>query len=137
LTNKIEESKRLLASGFSDKAIEFCLQEINVGVIENPDADAVFLGPAGDLIRLYIKLNGDIIEDAKFLCYGRPASSAAMSALTILMKGKLIAGAKKLTEDDILKTLGGLPETEMQSTEIAIKTLNKVFMVREKNQKSP
>jgi NifU-like protein involved in Fe-S cluster formation len=75
--------------------------------------------------------------DAKFLCYGRPASSAAMSALTVLMKGKSIAGAKKLTEDDILMTLGGLPETELQSTEIAIKTLNKVFMVRENNQKSP
>jgi nitrogen fixation protein NifU and related proteins len=136
LTNKIEESKRLLASGFSDKAIELCLQEINVGVIENHDADAVFLGSAGDLIRLYIKLNGDTVEDAKFLCYGHPASTAAMSALTLLLKEKSVDSAKKLTTDDILKTLGGLPEIEMQSAEIAIKTLNKALLARE-NRKTP
>jgi NifU homolog involved in Fe-S cluster formation len=131
LTTKIEESKRLLASGFSDKAIELCLQEVNVGVIDNFNAGAVFLGPAGDLIRLYIKLNGDIIEDAKFLCYGHPAASAAMSALTILLKEKSIDAAKKLTTDDILKVLGGLPETEMQFIEIAIETLSKAFLARE------
>ncbi len=137
MTNKLEESKRLLALGFSDKAIELCLQETNVGVIENPDADAVFLGPSGDLIRLYIKLNGDVIDDAKFLCYGHSASSAAMSALTILMKHKSVSEAKKLTQDDILKTLGGLPEEELQSTEIALKTLNKALLAREKNTNSP
>lgn len=137
MTNKLEESKRLLALGFSDKAIELCLQETNVGVIENPDADAVFLGPCGDLIRLYIKLNGDVIEDAKFLCYGHSASSVAMSALTILMKQKSLSDAKKLTADDILKTLGGLPEAELPSTEIAIKTLNKALLAREKNRNSP
>ena len=125
-----------MASGFSDKAIELCLQEINVGVIENPDADAVFLGSAGDLIRLYIKLNGDIVEDAKFLCYGHPASTAAMSALTLLLKEKSVDSAKKLTTDDILKTLGGLPEIEMQSAEIAIKTLNKALLAHE-NRKTP
>jgi nitrogen fixation protein NifU and related proteins len=137
LATKLVESKRLLASGFSDKAIELYLQEVNVGVIENPDAGAVFLGPEGDLIRLYIKLNGDIVEDAKFLCYGHPASSAAMSALTILLKDKSIDAAKKLTTDDILKVLGGSPETEMQFIELAIKTVKKALLAREKNKSSP
>jgi NifU-like protein involved in Fe-S cluster formation len=60
-----------------------------------------------------------------------------MSALTILMKQKSVSEAKKLTQDDILKTLGGLPEEELQSTEIALKTLNKALLAREKNTDSP
>jgi NifU-like protein involved in Fe-S cluster formation len=60
-----------------------------------------------------------------------------MSALTILMKQKSLSEAKKLTKDDILKTLGGLPEEELQFTEIAIKTLNKALLAREKNRNPP
>jgi NifU-like protein involved in Fe-S cluster formation len=60
-----------------------------------------------------------------------------MSALTILVKQKSISEAKKLTQDDILKMLGGLPEEELQYTEIAIKTLNKALLAREKNQNTP
>ncbi|NLF87866.1 iron-sulfur cluster assembly scaffold protein [Candidatus Bathyarchaeota archaeon] len=137
MTTKILESKKLLASGFSDKAIELCIQEVNVGVIDNYDASAVFLGSEGDLIRLYIKLNGDKVEASKFLCYGHPASSAAMSALTILLKDKSLDAAKKLTIDDILKVLGGLPDTEIQFIELAIKTLNKALLTHEKNKNSP
>ena len=103
---------------------------MNIGVIENPDADAVFLDPCGDLIRLYIKMNSEIVEDAKFLCYGRQGSTSAMSAMTILLKGKTLNQVKKLTEDDILKELGGLPE---DYAELPIKTLKKALDGYEKS----
>jgi len=130
MTDKISSSKKLIESGYSIRAIELYENKVNVGVIENPDADAVFLDPCGDLVRLYIKINSEIVEDAKFLCYGRPGSLSAMSAMTILLKGKTINRAKKLTEDDILKELGGLPE---DCAELPIKTLKKALDGYEKS----
>lgn len=133
MTDKISEAKHLIELGYSDRAIELYQNDVNVGVIENPDANAVFLGTSGDLIRLYIKLNGETVEDAKFLCYGCPGSLAAMSALTLIIKGYSLGTVKKLTEDDILKALGGLPETKQECAEIAIKTLKKAVAEYEKS----
>jgi len=132
MTEKISEAKHLTELGYSSKAIELYQNKVNIGVIENPDTDAVFLGESGDLIRLYIKLNNKIVEDAKFLCYGCPGSASAMSALTILLKDKTLNHAKKLTEDDIMKALGGLPESKQDCAKLAIKTLKKAITEYEK-----
>ena len=56
-----------------------------------------------------------------------------MSALTLIIKGHSLSTAKKLTEDDILKVLGGLPETKQECAEIAIKTLKKAVDEYEKS----
>jgi nitrogen fixation NifU-like protein len=124
MTDKKSEAKQLIELGYSSKAIELFENKVNVGVIENPDADTVFLDPCGDLICLYIKMNNEIVEDAKFLCYGRQGSTSALSAMTILIKGKTLNQVKKLTEDDILKELEGLPE---DCAELSIKTLKKAI----------
>jgi len=137
LTNKLGEARQLMVLGYSDKAIELYQQEINVGVLETSTADAVSLGPSGDLIRLYLKLNGETIVDSKFLCYGCPASSAAMSALTVLINGQSLSYTKTLTADDILKSLGGLPEGKQGCAELAINTLKKVLSEYEKPKASP
>ena len=91
-----------------------------------------FLDPCGDLIRLYLKLNNEIVEDAKFLCYGRTGSVSAMSALTILIKGKPLSEVKKMTEEDIVNALGGLPDTKQECAELSIKTLQKAIAEYEK-----
>ncbi len=101
--------------------------------MEKSDAGAVIQGSSGDLIRLYIKLNGETIEDAKFLCFGCPGSLAAMAALTLTIKGQSLNDAKKLAVDDILKELGGLPETKQECAEIALKTLKKAIASYEKS----
>jgi hypothetical protein len=51
MTEKISEAKQLIELGYLDRAIELYQNDVNVGVIENPDANAVFLGNSGDLIR--------------------------------------------------------------------------------------
>ncbi len=137
MTVKSEETRQLIELGYSDKAIELYQNDVNFGVMDNPDANAVFLGTSGDLIRLYLKLNGQTITDAKFLCYGCPGSLAAMSALTLILKGQSLSLAKKLTEDDVLKVLGGLPETKQECAQIAVKTLKKAIANYEKNQIIP
>ncbi len=137
MTIKDVETKQLIELGYSDKAIELYQNDVNFGVLDKPDANAVFLGAQGDLIRLYIKLNDEIIEDAKFLCYGCPGSLAAMSALTLIIKGQSLTTVKTLACDDVLKALGGLPEAKQQCAEIAIKTLRKAIADYEKSKSFP
>ncbi|MGD6850894.1 MAG: iron-sulfur cluster assembly scaffold protein [Candidatus Bathyarchaeia archaeon] len=133
MTDKNQETKQLIELGYSDRAIELYLNDVNFGVMEKSDAGAVIQGSSGDLIRLYIKLNGETIEDAKFLCFGCPGSLAAMAALTLTIKGQSLNDAKKLAVDDILKELGGLPETKQECAEIALKTLKKAIASYEKS----
>lgn len=133
MNDKSEEIKHLIECGYSDRAIELYENDVNFGVLEDPDANAVFLGNSGDLIRLYIKLDGETIEDAKFLCYGCPGSIAAMSALTLIVKGQFLSDVKRITVDDVLRALGGLPETKLECAEIAVKTLKKAIVEYEKS----
>lgn len=109
MTEKINEAQQLAEIGYTTRAIELYQNKVNVGTIDNSDVSSVFLGNSGDLIRLYLKLTGEMVEDAKFLCYGCPGTLSAMSALTILVKGKPLIHAKRLSEDDVLEALGGLP----------------------------
>lgn len=136
MTDKSAEAQQLMQLGYSSKAVQLYQNQVNVGVINDSDTDAVFLSPKGDLTRLYIKINDAIIKDAKFLCYGCPGSLSAMSALTLLIKGKTLTQASQITEDDILEALNGLPESKKGCTELPIKTLKKALVVYEKLQKT-
>jgi NifU-like protein involved in Fe-S cluster formation len=137
MTEMKTEAKKLMELGYSSRAIELYQNKVNVGIIENPDAGAVFLGQSGDLIRLYLKFNSEKVEDAKFLCCGCPGSSSAMSALTILIKSSCISEAKKMTEEDVVKMLGGLPETKEDCATLSIKTLQKAIAEYEKINSNP
>jgi nitrogen fixation NifU-like protein len=128
-----EELKLMAESGYSQKAIEFYVNNVNVGTLENPSVVTTFLGPCGDLIKLYLKIGKkDKIEDAKFYYLGCPGSAASASAMTTLLKSKTIVQAKKMTEDDILIELGGLPKSKLDCTKLSIKTLRKAIAEYEK-----
>jgi NifU-like protein involved in Fe-S cluster formation len=120
-------------SGYSKKAIELYVNNVNVGTLENPSVFTTFLGPCGDLIKLYLKINEkDVIEDATFYYLGCPGSAASASAMTTLLKGKTIDQAKKMTGNDILTELGGLPKSKLDCTTLSIKTLRKAIAEYEK-----
>ncbi len=123
-----EELKLMLDSGYSKKAIDLYVNNINMGTLDAPSIVTTFLGPCGDLIRLYLKISTkDRIEDAKFHYLGCPGSATSASALTLLLKGKTIDQAKKLTEKDILKELDGLPKSKLDCATLSIKTLRKAI----------
>ncbi len=120
-------------SGYSEKAIEMYVNNVNVGKLENPSVATTFLGPCGDLIKLYLKISEkDIIDEAKFYYLGCPGSAASASAMTILLKGKTIKQAKALTEDDILAELGGLPKSKLECAMLSVRTLRKAIAEYEK-----
>jgi NifU-like protein involved in Fe-S cluster formation len=128
-----EELKLMAESGYSEKAIDLYVNNVNVGMLENPDTVSTFLGPCGDLINLYLKFGKkDKIEDAKFYYLGCPGSAASASAMTTVLKGKNINQAKKITENDILIETDGLPKSKLDCATLAIKTMRKAIAEYEK-----
>ncbi|MGI6639234.1 MAG: Fe-S cluster assembly protein NifU [Desulfobulbus sp.] len=100
---------------YTDAVKEHFINPKNVGEIK--DADGVGnVGSiaCGDALRLTIKVDeNDVITDAKFKTFGCASAIASSSMLTELIKGMKIEDAKKLTNDDIAKALGGLPKEKM------------------------
>jgi NifU-like protein involved in Fe-S cluster formation len=122
-------------SGYPSKAIELYVNSVNVGKLENPTVVTTFLGSCGDLIKLYLKINEkNVIEDASFFYLGCPGSASSASAMTTLLMGRTIDQAKKMTGDDILAELGGLPKSKLDCTTLSIKTLRKAIAEYEKLQ---
>jgi NifU-like protein involved in Fe-S cluster formation len=118
----------MVESGYSNKAIKLYVNSVNVGKLDNATVATTFLGSCGDLIKLYLKINEkNVIENAKFYYLGCPGSASSASAMTTLLKGKTIDQAKKITGNDILSELGGLPKAKLDCTKLSIKTLRKAI----------
>lgn len=123
----------MVESGYSKKAIDMYVNNVNMGIIDNPSVVTTFLGPCGDLIKLYLKITTlERIEDARFHYLGCPGSATSASAMTTLLRGKTINQAKKLTEQDILKELDGLPKSKLDCATLSIRTLKKAIAEYEK-----
>lgn len=128
-----EELNLMAESGYSQKAIDLYVNNVNVGTLPHPSIVTTFLGPCGDLIKLYLRINErEIIEQAKFYYLGCPGSAASASAMTLLLKNKTLSQAKKLTENDILIELGGLPKAKRECAKLSLKTLRKAIAEFEK-----
>lgn len=123
-----EEFELLKEAGYSEKVIALYRNEVNVGVIRNPDVDLAYTGLCGDTMKLYLKINEDgVVEDAKFQYLGCPGAASSGSAITIIVKGKTLEETKRITEYDILQELGGLPESKLHCPKLAVTTLQKAI----------
>ena len=99
---------------YSEKVLDHYRHPRNVGKIENAD----LIGEAGSLacgdsLKLYIKLEGNVIKDAKFQTFGCGSAVASSSILTEMIIGKTIEEAAKITNKDIAHELDGLPQEKM------------------------
>jgi len=117
----------LKKSGYSDKAIEYYLKKINVGKIEKPDAHSIYTGPCGDTMEIYLKIDSGIVKEAKFQAIGCAGSFASGSALCEMVRGKRLKDAERITEEDIMNYLEGLPEPKVHCACLAKKTLKKAI----------
>ena len=99
---------------YTDKVQEHFLRPHNVGEIENPSGlgDVGSLA-CGDALKLTLKIEDDVIVDAKFKTFGCASAIASSSALTLMVTGMTVDEAEKLTNDDIADYLGGLPKEKM------------------------
>ena len=97
----------------------------NVGELPGANAVADETNPiCGDRIRLYLIVIDGRIETAHYLAYGCPPTLVCGSILTEAIIGKSIAEARKLTREDLLDKIGGLPARKHHAAALAIETLN-------------
>jgi len=92
----------------------------NVGVIENADGvGKVGNSVCGDIMNLYLRVENDIITDAKFKTFGCGAAIATSSMVTELVKGKTVTEALKISNRAVAEALGGLPPIKMHCSVLA------------------
>ncbi|MBE0515923.1 MAG: Fe-S cluster assembly scaffold protein NifU [Methanophagales archaeon] len=105
---------------YSEKVMELFKNPRNMGEMENPDGVGTVGNPiCGDLMTIYIKVDGDRLKDVKFKTFGCAAAIATSSMITELAKGKTIADALKITRDDVAEELDGLPPIKMHCSNLA------------------
>ena len=91
-----------------------------------PDANAqgVFGDPScGDALLIFLKVQDNYIQEISYLVFGCCASIATSSMTSVLVKGKSLEDALKITEDDIIKALDGLPETKVHCSNLGVSAL--------------
>ncbi|MFC1666890.1 Fe-S cluster assembly scaffold protein NifU [Candidatus Omnitrophota bacterium] len=111
-------------SQYSEKVMEHFKNPRNIGEI--PDANGIgnVGNPVcGDIMRLYIKVENDIIMDAKFKTFGCGAAIATSSMVTELVKGKTIEEALRISNRAVAEALGGLPPIKMHCSVLAEEAL--------------
>lgn len=105
---------------YSKKVMEHFANPHNVGVIE--DANGVGeIGNAkcGDIMKMYLKIENDIIIDVKFKTYGCASAIATSSIATDLIKGQPVSEALKLTNKAVVEALDGLPAVKIHCSVLA------------------
>ena len=105
---------------YSEKVMEHFANPHNVGVIE--DANGVGeIGNAkcGDIMKMYLQIENDIIVDVKFKTYGCASAIATSSIATDLIKGQPISEALKLTNKAVVEALDGLPAVKIHCSVLA------------------
>jgi nitrogen fixation NifU-like protein len=105
---------------YSQKVMEHFANPRNVGEI--PDADGIGeVGNAvcGDIMKMYLKIKNNVIEDVKFKTFGCGAAIATSSIATELIKGKTVDEALKLTNKAVIEALDGLPPAKIHCSVLA------------------
>ncbi len=105
---------------YSDKVFEHFRNPRNVGIIENPDGvGEVGNTVCGDIMKMYLKIDDDVISDVKFETFGCGSAIASSSMATELIKGKPLAEAMELTNKAVAEALDGLPDYKMHCSVLA------------------
>lgn len=122
---------------YSDKVIKHFKNPHNQGVIKNADAVGEAGNPqCGDMMKMYLKIGRkqetgsrkqDFIKDIKFETLGCAAAIAVSSAMTDMVKGKTLDEAMKLTKDNIVDDLGGLPLVKIHCSMLGLDVLHKAI----------
>ena len=117
----------LKKSGYSDKAIGYYMNKVNVGRIENPSVSYTYTGSCGDTMEVHMTIESNRIKDAKFQAIGCAGAFSTGSALIEMVKGKTLEAAEKIDEQDIISFLGKFPSQKFHCACLAKRTLGKAI----------
>lgn len=105
---------------YSEKVIEYYTNPRNVGKIDDASGIGKVGNPVcGDIMKMFIKVEDNIITDVKFKTFGCGAAIATSSISTEMIKGKTIEEALELKNSDVVKALDGLPPVKIHCSLLA------------------
>ncbi len=105
---------------YSEKVMDHFTNPRNVGEIENADGiGEVGNAKCGDIMKMYLKIDGNVITDVKFKTFGCGAAVATSSMATELIMGKTIEEALQLTNKAVMEALDGLPPVKVHCSVLA------------------
>ena len=105
---------------YSDKVMDHFTHPRNVGTIVNADGIGEVGNPkCGDIMRIYLKIDNDIITDVKFSTFGCGSAIASSSMATEMIKGKPLSQALELTNKAVVEALDGLPAHKLHCSVLA------------------
>lgn len=110
---------------YSEKVMDHFANPRNVGEIEDANAvGEVGNAKCGDIMKIYMKIEDNIIKEVKFKTFGCGAAVATSSMATEMVKGKTIDDALKLTNKAVMEALDGLPPAKVHCSVLAEEAIN-------------
>ena len=113
---------------YSETVMDHFRNPRNVGVIENADGEGVVGNPTcGDIMKITLKIENDVIVDAKFQTFGCTAAIATSSTATDMVIGKTVDEALKITNAQVVEELEGLPPQKLHCPVLAEEAIRKAI----------
>jgi len=113
---------------YTDKVMDHFTNPRNVGDIENPDGvGEVGNASCGDIMKIYLKVEDNIIKDVKFKTFGCGAAIATSSMVTEMAIGKTLEEALELSNQAVAEALDGLPPQKMHCSNLAADALHEAI----------
>ena len=113
---------------YNEKVLKVFANPHNVGVSENADGEGVVGNPTcGDIMKITLKIENDVIVDAKFQTFGCTAAIATSSTATDMVIGKTVDEALKITNAQVVEELEGLPPQKLHCSVLAEEAIRKAI----------
>lgn len=113
---------------YTEKVIDHFSNPRNVGEIADANAVGQVGNPVcGDIMKMYLKIENNVVVDAKFKTFGCCAAIATSSISTELIKGRTIEQALQLTNKEVVDELGGLPPQKLHCSVLAEEAIKKAL----------
>ncbi|MDX9714524.1 MAG: Fe-S cluster assembly scaffold protein NifU [Dissulfurispiraceae bacterium] len=113
---------------YTEKVMDHFMNPRNVGEIQDADGVGTEGNPTcGDVMQIFIKVENDIIKEARFKTFGCGASIAVSSMITEMVRGKTIDEALAISKEDVAAELGGLPPQKMHCSNLGSDALRKAI----------
>jgi nitrogen fixation NifU-like protein len=119
--------KNRMRTVYSEAVVEHSMHPRNLGEIEDANGFGRIMGPCGDTMSIWLKVDCDTIVNAGFITDGCGTTLASGSMVTELAKGRKVAEAQKISQQQILDALGGLPDEHEHCALLAENTLKRAI----------
>jgi len=112
---------------FSKTVLDECKNPQNIGRMKDPDAVGIITGPCGDTMEFFLRVKSKKITDVQFMTDGCAPTLACGSMLSKMVKDKTFHDVSRITNQDLIKALNGLPEENLHCAKLAVDTIQKAI----------